>query len=375
MFSEKHPMERERLATLRGYGTKESIPSPVYDELVNLAAQICDVPVALMSFVEEAEQWFPAKTGTTLCSTPLDSSVCAYAINQVGLLEIEDTLDDSRTFHNPLCHDGTNMRFYAGMPLVTATGMPLGTLCVIDTKPRTLTALQRNSLAVLARQIMAQMELRKSLYLADVLRREMDHRVKNSLTMVASLVRLYRRTAASEETSSGAFDAIERRVAAIASLHRELHSTSQEERVPLARFLERVVAYLRQECPEGVYLTLDADEGMVDSAQAAAIGSVVSEFVANSIKHGFKDGRRGVVHVAARVDEKGLRKLSCMDNGVGCSGPERKLSAAESLGAQLMEASAEQSDLELVKALNSSGCYLRMSRRDAAKTRSVKEMA
>ncbi|WP_158269935.1 histidine kinase dimerization/phosphoacceptor domain -containing protein [Litoreibacter ponti] len=363
------------MESLRGYGTRETIPGEVYNELVNLAAQICETPIALMSLVEEHEQWFAAKTGVSISSTPLSESVCSHAILDEGLCEIPDTLDDPRTFANRLCHDETEMRFYAGVPLITATGMPLGTLCVIDTKPRELNSLQRKTLEVLARQVMAQMELRKSLYLADVLRREMDHRVKNSLTMVASLVRLYRRTASTGEASVTAFDAIERRVSAIASLHRELHSTSQEERVPFQRFLERVVAHLREECQAGVYLTVDSDEGMVESGQAAAVGSVVSEFVANSLKHGFPEGRGGIVHVMARLDEHGLRRLVCMDNGVGCDGRREQQTDAEALGEQLMEAAAEQSNLHLEKSLTSSGCYLQLTRREHATPAQTVEIA
>lgn len=364
MFAITHPDEQRRLATLRGYGLPEVVKGAEFDDIVNLASQICEAPVSLMSLVEVDRQWFAATCGTELTETTLDKSVCSHAILEDEITEIPDTLLDPRTADNPLCHDGTDMRFYAGAPLVAPDGMPIGTLCVLDTKPRRLTPLQRETLRVLGRQVMAQLELRRNVALGDVLRREMDHRVKNSLTMVGSLVRMYRRTAQTPEAEA-AFDAVERRLSAISSLHRELHSTSQEDRVPLKSFLGRVLDYLRVEAPSNVTLSLEADHGNVASAEAAVIGSVVSEFVANAFKYAFPNGASGEVKVVVKMGPDGFAQMVCSDNGVGLKQAASQSASADALGAKLIKASAEQINADIESELTADGCYLKLTRRAA----------
>ncbi|WP_281856877.1 histidine kinase dimerization/phosphoacceptor domain -containing protein [Litoreibacter halocynthiae] len=362
MFASTHPDEARRLATLRSYGLSGTIEGAEFDDIVNLVSQICEAPVSLMSLVEVDRQWFAASCGTGLSETTLDKSVCAHTILDDGVLEIEDTLLDPRTADNPLCHDGTGMRFYAGVPLVAPNGLPIGALCVLDTKPRKLTQLQRETLRVLGGQVMAQLELQRNVALGEVLRSEMDHRVKNSLTMVGSLVRMYRRTAQTPEAEA-AFDAVERRLSAIASLHRELHSTSQEERVSLKSFLGRVLAYLQVEAPAHVSLILEADEGSVDSTQASAIGAIVSEFVANALKYAFPNNEDGEVKVIIKMDADGFLEMLCTDNGVGLNQPKIESTSADALGAKLIAASAEQIKVDFETNLTSDGCYLKLSRR------------
>jgi len=157
--------EPHRLAALDSYDILDTAPEAGFDDVVLLAREICDAPVALVSFVASGRQWFKATSGTELCETPIEQSVCAHALAQSETLVIPDLTKDGRTRDNTLVTAEPHIRFYAGALLNTPQGVPIGTLCVIDTKPRPqgLTAEQVKSLEALARQIMLLLELRKAL--------------------------------------------------------------------------------------------------------------------------------------------------------------------------------------------------------------------
>jgi PAS domain S-box-containing protein len=155
--------ETERLAALRDLGILDTPPEPAYDELSALAAYICQTPIALISLVDEYRQWFKSRVGWTAGETCLDVAFCAHAILQPDLLVVPDARADERFANNPLVTSPPRIRFYAGAPLVTAEGHALGTLCVLDHKPRELSAEQARALQVLSRQVVAQLSLREQL--------------------------------------------------------------------------------------------------------------------------------------------------------------------------------------------------------------------
>ena len=155
--------EDARLAVLRAYGVLDTDPEQDYDDLVALAAAICGTPKAAISLVDEDRQWFKARLGIDAPETPRDISFCAHAILEPDqLLEVPDATADGRFAGNPLVAAEGGIRFYAGTPLVAADDQPLGALCVIDTQPRRLTGAQRVALAALGRQVVAQLELRRT---------------------------------------------------------------------------------------------------------------------------------------------------------------------------------------------------------------------
>ncbi len=154
--------ETDRLAALHGLGILDTPPEAAFDDLTRLAAVICGTPVALVTLVDEQRQWFKSKHGLKLCATPRDQAFCAHALlNPRELLVVPDATADPRFADNPLVTGNPNIRFYAGAPLLSAEGHPLGTLCVIDIVPRTLTPEQIEALSTLGRQVAAQFELRR----------------------------------------------------------------------------------------------------------------------------------------------------------------------------------------------------------------------
>ena len=158
--------ETARLEALRAYEILDTVPEEAFDELTRLAAHICETPIVLMSLVDGDRQWFKSRVGLDAESTPREESFCAHAIlDQHRLLTVPDATLDPRFADNPLVTGDFHLRFYAGAPLVSPTGQPLGALCVIDRVPRELSAVQRDALEIIGRQIMTQMEARRGLVL------------------------------------------------------------------------------------------------------------------------------------------------------------------------------------------------------------------
>ena len=300
-----HPKQSERLAHLRELGILDTEAESQFDEVVDLASKICDVPISLISLVDETRQWFKARVGLDAPQTDLDRSICSHVILQDDLVEISDTTQDVRTADNPLVMGEEHIRFYAGMPLISGEGLPIGTLCVLDTEPRVLTDLQRTTLRVLGMQLMRQIELRLALHQAAVLRDEIDHRVKNSLQTVASVVRMYK---------SRVDNAVAMNVCTV----------------------------------------------QVESSTAANIGMIVSEFTANAIKHAFPGGRRGTVAITVEMSQDHSNMhVQCRDNGIGNANPAEENEVTR-LGQRLMQAAALQIGAEFTLEARADGYHLNM---------------
>ena len=155
--------EALRLAALRSYAILDTPPEGAFDDITKMAAMICQTPMALVSLIDSERQWFKSETGIGVSETPIGSAICAHAIRQTDLLVVPDTTKDVRFRDNPLVTGEPRLRFYAGAPLITREGHAIGTVCVLDRRPRLLNQDQLYALKALARQTMVQLELRRAL--------------------------------------------------------------------------------------------------------------------------------------------------------------------------------------------------------------------
>jgi two-component system, NtrC family, sensor kinase len=157
--------EAARVAALNRYAILDSEPEESFDDLVTLAAHICQTPMAMLSLVDDHRQWFKSKYGVEIKETPREISVCAHAIQQGDLFVVPDLTKDERFRNNPLVTGDSHLRFYAGAPLMNDDGFALGTLCVLDKEPRELNPEQKEAISALGRLALRQMELRMNLQL------------------------------------------------------------------------------------------------------------------------------------------------------------------------------------------------------------------
>lgn len=156
----KHKNEAQRIEELLRFDVLDSEDELAFDELTELASSICATPISLITLIDQERQWFKSRVGLEMQETPRDHAFCSHAILHSGVFEVPDTEQDSRFIDNPLVTGQPHIRFYAGAPLVTQSGLPIGTLCVIDKVTRELTDKQKRALQLLAHQVMGQLQLR-----------------------------------------------------------------------------------------------------------------------------------------------------------------------------------------------------------------------
>ncbi len=339
-----HPRQDERLQAIRSYEILDTEREKDFDDIANLAAATCGTPIAVVNLVDAERQWFKAETGLGVRETPIATSICSHVILEADFVEIRDTLEDPRMQDNPLCCGDPGLRFYAGALLRTTEGLPIGTLCVLDYAPRELNPLQRDTLRVLAQQVMAQLDMRKALRTAAILRKEVDHRVKNSLQSLAAFARLQHRAFHSPDARR-ALSGMMTRIDAISRLHEQLYTLNEHHEVSLDAYVQRICDHLTGLAPEGVSVEVALDTVVVSPQQAVAVGTFVNEFVTNSFKHAFPDQRGGRVHVAVERGAAGRIRLRCADDGVGL--PQVPEEVPRGLGMNIAEVICAELDCDL----------------------------
>ena len=348
MIADRHPFESQRISALENLEILDTPSEERFEDLTKLAAAFCETPVALVSLVDQDRQWFKSRVGIEACETDLSRSVCAHAILGNDILLVEDTTRHPLTRDNPLNVE-IGMRFYAGVPLIGHAGLPYGSLCVLDYKPRSLTATQVDALKRLARQVVSQLELRKTLREShnaqaelsaalerqDILREEIDHRVKNSLTQVAALLRI--EASAAVPAAKEVLARAQKRVQTIASVHRELNRAAGVQTVAIDVFMSNIAADLSANLPHNVRLHLDIPNLDIGTRHAAHFAIILNETVSNATKYAFTDGRDGRIEIKGELSEDHLA-LTITDDGVG---PGPNPPSPQALGHRIIEAAAQ----------------------------------
>jgi two-component sensor histidine kinase len=357
--AELHSAEEYRLGSLRRYGILDTPREADFDEVVTVASAVCGTPISVINLIDQGRQWFKAEVGLGVRETPIDSSICAHAILQPGLFIVPDTTLDHRFCDNALVVGDPHLRFYAGALLQTPEGFPLGTVCVLDYRPRELDETQKAFLRLMANQVMKLLELRRIIATENVARvqaeellkeketlmRESDHRLMNSLQLVQSILALQSRTASSKETKAQ-LDMASNRVLAIATVHKQLHLTGNLEEIEIDAFLRRLCESLKHTAPAQISaINVTADSTKLRSDIASGMGMLVAELVANSFKYAYPPGDLGSVAVDFKRTSSGWR-LEVSDEGRGL--PEGfDIDQSKGFGMQVVKAFVRRLDAKL----------------------------
>jgi two-component sensor histidine kinase len=340
--------EADRMAAVRRYEILDTPPDGSFDRVTALAARRFGAPIAIISIVDHDRIWFKSHHGVDVQQIGRDPGLCASAILSSEAHVLVDASTDVRSLANPLVAGDFGLRFYAGVPLQTADGFNLGTLCVIDKTPRPVDQAQIDDLKDLASLVVDQLELRlaarQAVGKAELMAREIDHRVTNSLQFVSGLLTMQSRTADAADASVQLQEAATR-VAAVARVHRNFYSSDTEE-VSCLTFLSRLCADLAEIC--GVEVAVTGDEGSVPTTWIQPIGLLTNELVTNAAKHG-----AGKIAVFYKADGAS-RLLSICDQGEGV--PQNfDPDASTGLGMKIVSLLAKQLGGKLAVSANPTG--------------------
>ncbi len=352
--------ENRRLAELRGYGVLDSASDDDFTDFVAIASDICNAPIAAINLIDSDRHWTLSGIDYGSRELPLDHSICAQAISQSQVFVIPDLSSDDRFRKNPLVAGEPRLRFYAGAVLETPAGLPLGTICVLDRKPRPegLSDRQKFTLKALSRQIVTQFELRRatrdlndgnaarnrlqaSLNEKDALLKEVHHRVKNNLQLISSLLNLQASRITDPATASLFVDS-RNRVRSMALVHENLYRAGSFAGIAIKQHILSLCTHLRRAYgTSGIDVVADSDDITLDLDRAISCGLIINELVSNAFKHAFVGGASGLIRVTFRRRTGGSCELTVADDGVGMAG-RIDIVEAQSLGLQLVRDLVEQ---------------------------------
>jgi signal transduction histidine kinase len=365
--------EAERLRDLRRYQVLDTPPDPGLDALTQLAKQIAGTPIALISLTDEKRQWFKSRVGLDVVEIPRDWAPCAHAVATGENIVCSDMRVDPRFADNPLVKGPPHLRFYAGMALTTPRGTVLGTLAVIDTVPRVLTLFQQDALALIARQIVDQLELRTAYRELAALREqeqsfearlwrekaeeaqrlaaELHDGVGQDLTGISMLV------GAALQQARGDGSTLVSSLAEVSRLLRETIDTCRITAQEHGGFLVRkeglvgAIARLaeRLEHPGGPRIVLDPPETPIDCLEELAayhLFRIVGEAVVNACRH---SGANAIDVLAVHAD--GRVAFEVEDDGSGRKGR----GSGDGIGKSIMEYRARAIGARLEFAESSTG--------------------
>ena len=344
--------ESSRLKDLQSFDILDTPAQIEFDEITLLASTICKTPIALVSLIDSDRQWFKSSHGIDATETPRNVSFCAHAINQDDLFEIPNALDDERFRDNPLTTREPKVVFYAGHPLISAKGHKLGTLCVIDHKPRELNQEQKDAFKVLAKHVITQMEfdlstkkLKKSLHKIEsqkkelihtskmqalgIMASEIAHEINNPLCIIdlytKRIIKSIEKGEYKEEELINSCEMISNTVGRISDIIQSLKSISRDssldivEKIKLKKIIDDVLILCQSKTK---YIGLEVQvENSDDSVNVffnpGQLAQVIINLITNSVD-AIEDKKDKWIKLIV-TDEEQFIKLSCIDSGLGIS--------------------------------------------------------
>lgn len=333
---EKFKKEEERIKLLESYSILDTLPELDYDNLTAIAAEICGTPISLISFVDKERQWFKSRHGIDVSETSRDYSFCAHAINDPhNVLIIEDSRKDERFFDNPFVTSDPNVIFYAGVPLINENGLPLGSICVIDHKPKILSQNQIRSLQALSDQIMKLLELRlKSMELEKVIVKlekknlELErfaniaaHDLKSPLANVSGLANLFIENYKTiiDEEGHEIINLIKSSSDKLKEMIDGLLEYSKADRIVTENKVDLSLQVLKNEISNlfvfknNCSITFESNIDIIKTNKTA-VEQILINLIANAIKYNDKEITEIKIEV---LEDDEFYKISVADNGPG----------------------------------------------------------
>lgn len=334
--------EKERLENLKSFSILDTLPEEDYDNITKIAAEICNMPIALISLVDDKRQWFKSHHGLEATETPKEYAFCAHAINDPkNVFVVQDARKDERFHDNPLVSGNPEVVFYAGVPLTSENGLPLGTLCVIDHKPNLLSQSQIQSLSALSNQVMKLLELRKNKHLLEEALKDLEeknealekfayvaaHDLKSPLLSISGLANLLVEEYKVKIDNEG-MEMLEMIIHSSENLASLVDGLLQYSKSDSVLNQEKSIIGLKEMKTEmlelfnfdhSVEMTINSSLSSI-KANKTAINQILINLVANAIKYNDKE----LAKIEISVSETSKKyKFSVKDNGPGIA-PENQ---------------------------------------------------
>jgi two-component sensor histidine kinase len=330
--------ETQRMAAVKRYDILDTPPDGTFDRVTSLAARRFNVPISIISIVDHDRIWFKSHHGLDVKEISRDAGLCASAILNSDPYILENASNDPRSLANPLVAGEFGLKFYIAVPLRTFDGYNLGTLCVIDKEPRPIDQAQIDDLKDLAAVVMDQMELRlsarRAIEQSQIMAREIDHRVMNSLQFISAMLSMQSRSGNSTTEAATQLKIAADRVGAVARVHRHFYAEDVRETVSCITYIARLCADLSSILETPIHV--DGDEADVPTTLVQPIGLLINELVTNAAKHG-----AGQIDVSFQSRD-GVRRLIVSDLGPGLPADFSIGGSQRGLGMRVIRSLAEQ---------------------------------
>ncbi len=331
------PDEQERLLELYNYDLMDTPYEEDFDEIVRLASQICNVPMSLITLVDKERQWFKSRLGLEDTETGRDVSFCAHAIaGNHEVFEVEDATKDERFHDNPFVTADPNIRFYAGVPLVTVSGKKLGTLCVLNSHPQRLTEEQSFALKVLAKQVMKLAEQRIMNRYLENFRKRLQHQgaaqntiisviahdVRSPLTSLKNIVELDEEGLIDEQERKNLVSLSKKQIEttldlldSLSNWGKALVKTSEVEnkRFQLSQLVDEMVGSFEVAAKfKNINFINKVNKHLLIKTDENALRFILRNIISNAVKY----TESGSITIAASRNKKRVR-ISIIDTGIG----------------------------------------------------------
>jgi two-component sensor histidine kinase len=337
--------DAERLAAIKRYNILDTPPDGAFDRVTRLAAGYFSVPICIVSIVDHDRIWFKSHHGVEASEIPRSPGLCASAILDNKPWVITDAKADPRSLANPLVAGQFGLRFYVGVPLRTHDGFNLGTLCIIDRAPRRVSEVEIAQLSDFAAIVMDELELRlsakRSLEEKDVLLREIHHRVRNNLQVIASLLAVQSRSAPPDVKAH--LEESLRRIRSMGLLHDKFYDGGQVETVDLTTYVAELLQSIIHSfgLANRVTTRVEGTPIRIGLDAATPVALLAAEVISNACKHAFPRGRAGEITIII-AEREGKVRLRISDNGVGLGAYGERAVATSGLGHRLIAKFVEQ---------------------------------